>query len=285
MNEKTIQIMDKSSYAPPTLKSALYFVAEMYSDIGTYKRINQDACCVRMMKIGGHTLVLAVVCDGVGGLQEGDYASQSTIQFLNNWFDYTVSRNVQGKSEEQLIEYLRGEIEQCIQKQNRLIYEYAQAKDIRTGTTLTLLLIVNHRYITAQVGDSRAYCINDELCQLTEDQSIVAQEIRAGRLSKEDAKSDKRRNVILQCIGAAKNLHVVYESGIVNGEDVFFLCSDGFIHELRDYEIQKLLNPVLLEDRASIKKSLIDAVNLVKKRGEKDNITIVLVKACEKERN
>ncbi len=282
MSEKTIQIMDKSSFNLSISKSDLNFISEMYSDIGICKKVNQDACCARMMKIGGHTLVLAVVCDGVGGLQEGDYASKSTIQFLNNWFDYTVSRNIQGKSEEQLMQYLKDEIEQCIQKQNHLIYEYAQAKGIRTGTTLTLLLIVNRRYITAQIGDSRAYRISNELYQLTEDQSIVAQEVRAGRLSKEDARCDKRRNVILQCVGASEYLHVVYESGNVNAEDVFFICSDGFVHELKDAEIRELLRPVSLVDRESIKRSLISAVALVKERGEKDNITIVLIKAYGK---
>lgn len=282
MSEKTMQVMDSSSRSVPVSEFDLGFVSEMYSDIGICRQVNQDACCVRMMKIGGHSLVLAAVCDGVGGLQEGEYASKSTIQFLNNWFDYSVSRNIHGKSEEQLIHYIKEEIDRCIHKQNRLIFEYAQAKGIRTGTTMTLLFIVNRRYITAQIGDSRAYCIRDELYQLTEDQSVVAQEVKAGRLSKEEARRDKRRNIILQCIGASEYLHIVYESGVVKGEDVFFLCSDGFIHELKDHEIKELLKPILLVDRASIKKCLINAVSLVKQRGERDNVTIVLIKAHEK---
>lgn len=259
----------------------LHFISEMHSDTGIWQQINQDACCVRIMKIEGHSIVLAAVCDGAGGLQEGDYASKSTIQYLNNWFDYTVSRNIQGKSQEQLVCYFYEEIEKCVQKQNRLIYEYAQSKGIRTGTTLTLLLIIDRQYITAQIGDSRAYRISHGLQQLTEDQSVVAREIKAGRLSRKDAKYDRRRNVILQCIGASENLQIVYESGNVGGEDIFFLCSDGFVHELEDDEIKEFLKPVSLVDRSSIKKCLMDAVSLVKERGERDNITVVLVKAYE----
>ncbi len=262
-------------------KMSLQFISEMYSDAGVWRRTNQDACCVRMMKIGGHSIVLAAVCDGAGGMQEGDYASKSTIQFFNNWFDYTASKNIQGKDQEELIRYFREEIEQCIQKQNHLVYEYAQGKGIRTGTTLTLLLIADRKYITAQVGDSRAYLIGQGLQQLTEDQSVVAREVRAGRLSPKEAKYDKRRNVILQCIGASKNLQVVYESGTVGGGDIFFLCSDGFVHELENDEIEEFLRPELLVDQASVKKCLMDAVSLVRKRGEKDNITIVLVKVYE----
>jgi len=281
MKEKTIRIKDKSDSQQSGVVADLHFIADMHSDIGICRQVNQDACCVRMMKIGEHSLVLAAVCDGVGGLQEGDYASKSTIQFLNNWFDYTVSRNVQGKSREQLASYFCEEIEQCIQKQNRLIYEYAQDKGIRTGTTLTLLVIIDRKYITAQIGDSRAYCINHELQQLTEDQSVVAREIREGRLSRKEARYDKRRNIILQCIGSSEKLQVVYKSGNVCREDVFLLCSDGFVHELEDYEIKEILNPARLMNRLSIKKCIADAVSLVKRRGERDNITVVLIKAYE----
>lgn len=280
MKEKTIQIKDKSAPKQSAPASGLHFISDMNSDIGTCRRDNQDACCVRTMKIDGYSMVLAAVCDGVGGMQEGGYASRSTIQSLNNWFDYTVSRNIRGKKQEQLMDYLHDEIEQCIRKQNRLLYEYARDKGIRTGTTLTLLAIINQEYITAQIGDSRAYRINHELQQLTEDQSVVAREIREGRLSRKEAKYDKRRSIILQCIGASESLQIDFGSGNVSVEDVFMLCSDGFVHELEDEEIKKLLSPEILVNRASIKRRLTDAVSLVKERGERDNITVVLVKAC-----
>ncbi|MCM1121385.1 MAG: protein phosphatase 2C domain-containing protein [Eubacterium sp.] len=263
-------------------QSKLHFIQEMISDIGTCRKVNQDACCVRMMNVEDHTLIMAVVCDGVGGLQEGDYASKSTIQTLNNWFDYTVSRNIHGKDQAQLLDYLQNEVEHCIQKQNRMLWEYALEKEIRTGTTLTLMVILDRKYLIAQIGDSRAYCINEELIQLTEDQSVVAREIKAGRLSKESAKHDKRRNMILQCIGGAESVCIDYQRGNVVTGDVFFLCSDGFIHELEDDEIKEFLNPSILSDRVSVKECLKSAVEEVKRRGEKDNITVVLVKVNEK---
>lgn len=279
MKEKVVG-ENRNTIELPDVKTNLHFISEMHSDIGICRKVNQDACCVRMMKSDGCSIVLAAVCDGVGGLQEGDYASKSTIQFLNNWFDYTICRNIQGKDQEQLVYYLFEEMEQCIQIQNRLIYEYAQEKGIKTGTTLTLLMIINRKYIIAQIGDSRAYRLNHELQQLTEDQSIVAQEVKAGRLSRKEARYDKRRNIILQCIGASTHLQVDYKSGNVHSEDIFFLCSDGFVHELEEEEICEFFNPNLLVNQPSIKKCLIDAVSLVKKRGEKDNITVVLVKVC-----
>lgn len=77
-------------------------------------------------------------------------------------------------------------------------------------------------------------------------------------------------------------MHIVYRKGEVCKEDVFFLCSDGFIHELGEGEIEKLFDPKLLQDRVSVKERIRNAISLVKERGEKDNITVVLVKVQEK---
>lgn len=200
------------------------------------------------------------------------------IQALNHWFDYIVVRNICGIKREQMLDYLQTEMEQCIQEQNRMIYEYAHDKGIQTGTTLTLLMMIDRQYLTAQVGDSRAYRIDDKLIQLTKDQSLVAQEVRVGHLSQEEARHDSRRNIILQCIGASRNLCVDYKTGTACEGEIYFLCSDGFIHVLEDDEIKELLSPKLLNDCATIKKRLKDAVYEVKRRGEKDNITVVLIK-------
>lgn len=258
------------------------FISEMHSDIGICRKVNQDACCVRMMRTQEHTFVMAAVCDGVGGLQEGDHASKSTIQALNNWFDYAAGKRIRETDRNRLIDGLQEEIEQCVQRQNHMLCEYSKGKGIRTGTTLTLLLIIGGQYLTAQIGDSRAYRIDHELTQLTEDQSVVAQEVKAGLLSAEEAKHDRRRNMILQCIGASESLCIVYRRGKVYPDDIFFLCSDGFVHELDDEEIKLCFKPEILMNRIMVKECLKSAVTKVKERGERDNITVVLVKACKK---
>ena len=77
-------------------------------------------------------------------------------------------------------------------------------------------------------------------------------------------------------------MHIAYRRGNVCSGDVFFLCSDGFIHELEESEIEKFFCPELLRDRVSIKERILNAISVVKERGEKDNITVVLVKVQEK---
>ncbi len=281
LSEKTIRLLGAGQEGRQAPKGGMQFITEMHTDAGNCRKVNQDACCVRMMTVAGHSLLMAAVCDGVGGMQEGDYASKSAIQSLNHWFDYAVGREIQSKNSGKLMDILQRGMEECIQAQNRIIYEYAREKGIRAGTTLTALFILDREYITAQVGDSRAYCMDVELNlrQLTEDQSVVAREVRAGRLSREEARHDKRRNIILQCIGGAEYLQVVYQAGNVGREAVFLLCSDGFVHELSDGEIKEWMKPGFFADRAAMKGRLMDAVSLVKARGEKDNITAVLVKA------
>lgn len=281
MNEKVLKKRHGRNVRESDREPELRFIPEMHSDIGISRSVNQDASCVRVMRTQEHTLVMAAVCDGVGGLQEGDHASKSTIQALNNWFDYTASRRIDGKNRDEMINDLRDEIEQCIQRQNHMLCEYAKDRGIMTGTTLTLLLIIGGQYLTAQIGDSRAYRLDHELTQLTEDQSVVAQEIKAGRLSPEEAKHDKRRNMILQCIGASDPLCIAYQRGDVSPGDVFFLCSDGFVHELADEEIKSFFNPKCLIDRVTVKECIKSAVSEVKNRGERDNITVVLIKVCE----
>lgn len=79
------------------------YILECLSDIGISRNSNQDACCARIICRNDQTIVMAAVCDGVGGLEDGEYASRSTIQFLNNWFDFFLSNMVMELSEDAIV--------------------------------------------------------------------------------------------------------------------------------------------------------------------------------------
>lgn len=272
MDEKTIQIQKDDS-------ENIRYILDSCSDIGTSRSVNQDACCARIMKTPSHTIALAVVCDGVGGLEEGEYASNSTIQAFNNWFDYRLSKLIVDKTRQDLLSVLSEEIKRIILEKNGDIYLYGQRRGMSVGTTLTALLLVDMDYFIAQIGDSRAYCMNEKLIQLTEDQSLVAREVREGKLTEEEAKSDKRRNIILQCLGVNENLFPAYQIGRAQKGVTFLVCSDGFVHQLGKSELECLMNTAEMNDINGIHNMLLKSIELVKERGEKDNITIVLVKA------
>jgi serine/threonine protein phosphatase PrpC len=88
---------------------------------------------------------------------------------------------------------------------NQRIFSYGQKNNIQMGTTLTLILMIEGNAFVAHVGDSRLYGMTEagELNQLTEDQSLVAREVKMGRLTPEQAEVDPRKNVLLQCVGGA----------------------------------------------------------------------------------
>lgn len=270
MNDETIQIC--------TPETEMNYLLDSCSDAGISGKRNQDACCARILRTPNHTIVLAVVCDGAGGMSEGEFASNSTINVINDWFDYKINKMVLEGGQTDLFQILCEDFKQLIQEQNKAIFAYGKKRGIRVGTTLTALLFVNQDYFIAQIGDSRAYLMKEELMQLTEDQSLVMKEVKEGRLTEEKAKYDKRRNIILQCLGVTAGIEPVYQYGTVQKESSYFICSDGLVHELEKEELSLWMNPNNISSISEAHNCLSKAVNTVKERGEKDNITVVLVR-------
>lgn len=278
MEEKTIRILADEAKEKKQENREIHYILDCCTDVGICRKLNQDAGCARIFKTPFHTIVLAAVCDGAGGMEEGEYASKSTIQALNNWFDYRLNKLVLEKNGQELFLAACGELKQLIWQQNHNIFEYGGQKKIRIGTTLTAMLIIDEDYFIAQVGDSRAYLVKKGITQLTEDQSLVAREVREGRLTEEEARFDKRRNIILQCIGAAEDLSPDYLSGKVERRASYFLCSDGFVHQLDKEEMEAFMNPDCMGTIDQMHYRLLKSIETIKARGEKDNITVAAVR-------
>ena len=146
------------------------------------------------------------------------------------------------------------------------------------GTTFTGTLFVGDEYVTVHVGDTRLYHIGNKLEQLTCDQTFIAREIRKGTMTAEQAKTDKRRNLLLQCVGASEILEPeVLVEKVEKG--AYMLCSDGFRHEITEKEIVESLNPINLINKNAMHSNAKYLIELVKQRNERDNISVVLIKA------
>ena len=161
---------------------------------------------------------------------------------------------------------------------NLKILDYGKLHNIKLGTTFTGILFVDNKYVSLHVGDSRLYYIGKNLSQLTKDHTFVEREIEKGTLSKEQAKKDKRRNLLLQCIGASTKIEPQILIGQVK-KGAYMLCSDGFRHEISDEEIFDSLNPRNLNEPEDMQNKVRLLINQVKSRGERDNISAILVKA------
>ena len=252
------------------------FLSVAHTDVGISKKINQDAFCLKIAKTPTSNIAFAVMCDGMGGLNDGEYASALVVNAFSNWFENElpsiVDKNLNMNS-------ITERWKEIVLYQGQKILEYGQSRNISLGTTLTVFLIVNDKYANIHVGDSRLYKITDAMHQLTKDQTVAAHEIEQQRMTVAEAKTDRRSSILLQCVGASKVIEPDVQIGTVAENEAFMLCSDGFRHQVSDEEMYGVLAPQLLTSEKVMKKSLVDLIELNKVRNEKDNITAILIKA------
>lgn len=255
------------------------YLSAAHTDVGIRKKVNQDSFCLKIASAKSERIAFAVLCDGMGGLKMGELASSFLVNAFSSWFETVLTEEIKHGLQPQRIQKQWNDI---IQRQNVNIREFGAKQGVTLGTTLTAVLICGTVYLTAHVGDSRLYLLNrSSIKQLTKDQSLVAHEVEQGKLTAEQAKTDKRRNVLLQCVGASTTVIPQSFMGNAAVNDVFVLCSDGFRHEVSDEEIYGVLAPELLNNEQIIKKSLSDLTELNKSRGETDNITAIAIKCMD----
>ena len=254
-----------------------YFVS-YNTDIGLRKNTNQDSIAIKMMDTPGGRAVFAIVCDGMGGLSSGELASKEVIHAYCDWFDTSFATAISNGvyNVEEIIKTWR----MLAQVENQKLAMYGAKQGAGLGTTLSGLLIYQDKYLMVQVGDSRIYELTaTSVKQITEDQSVVAKEVAAGRLTPEQALRDPRRSILLQCIGASPTVEPAFYRGPVQPETSYLVCSDGFCHEVSHQELLDQLGPQACTDPTVMRQNCIYLTDLVKQRKEQDNISLVLLKA------
>ena len=246
----------------------MIFQAACHTDSGPVRPSNQDSCCIKAARLGGKQAALVLVCDGLGGLIQGELASAQVVRAFDNWFwNYLPPLLEEGLTADRLSSQWNG----LIQGENRALRDYGARNGISLGTTVTALLVVERQYFLLHAGDSRAYLLwNGQAVQLTSDQTLAAREYRAGRITAEQLRSDPRQHVLLQCVGVDQ-VTPDFLSGQVPDSCVFLLCSDGFYHTLLPQELARLALPPL--GGASVQLELARLGGLCRQRGEQDNLT------------
>ena len=252
------------------------FIATYHTDVGITKKTNQDSLALKVVDTKNGEVAFAVVCDGMGGLSKGELASKEVIMAFSDWFDNTLIDDIEtGRfSEAELVKQWN----EIIQTQNKRLGEYGAQNNIMLGTTVSAILIYGQMYYLVHVGDSRIYHLGQNVLQLTNDQTFVAREIAAGRMTEEQAKTDPRRSVLLQCVGASNIVNPDFAKGQVVPDTVYMLCSDGFRHQITDAEMMEKIGPAASVDEEKMKYGCIYLTELVKSRRETDNITVALLK-------
>ena len=251
------------------------FIVSASTDVGNVKKVNQDCMNVQLLERNGQQLVFAILCDGMGGLQKGELAGASVVHAFRRWKEEKLPLLLMaGFQDNDIRQDWTGIITEC----NEKIKNYGRMNGFSLGTTATILLLLQGRYYVANVGDSRAYEIQNQVVQITKDQSVVAREIEMGHLSPEQAETDPRRSVLLQCIGASEEVYADFYFGTPREDAVYMLCSDGFRHKLSVGEMQTMLAPGCMNSAEEMQENERAAIQLVKERGERDNITVVTIR-------
>ena len=248
------------------------FNVAFHTDVGLKKRTNQDSLCIKQAKTNKGNVFMALVCDGMGGLEKGELASAVLTRCFSNWFENELPVLLGSNEYFEEIRYRWGRL---IKEQNQIIAEYGRKNNIQLGTTLTVVLFFEDgRYLVAHVGDTRFYKITDkEIKVLTLDQTVVANEVRQGRLTQQQAEEDPRRNILLQCIGASKIVEPDFIEGNSKAGECYMICSDGFRHTITPNEIHRSFSPMNNLSEKVMKENIFNLVELNKARGEIDYIS------------
>ena len=208
-----------------------------------------------------------IVADGMGGHAAGEVASEMAVQIVGKSLEGLV-----GRPENEASDIIRRGIVDA----NGAIFQRTLVEHDKRGmgTTVTSMVINGDRYLLGQVGDSRAYVMREEqLLQITKDHSYVQEQVDAGYLTPEQARTHPYSNVITRCVGANADVVPDVYGGTLREGDVFLLASDGLTGMLEDEELLTIMTqgrpPGELVDR------LIAEAN---RRGGLDNITVIIVR-------
>ncbi len=241
------------------------------TDIGAMRKTNQDYIFCSMKPVGSLPN-LFIVADGMGGHKAGDLASRYTVEEFLNVVEASESENPISI------------IEEAVRKSNiALINKSKESIDYEgMGTTLVVATFIRNSLYIANVGDSRLYCINNDIQQITRDHSLVEEMINLGELDRKNARTHENKNIITIAVGVDSEVVADFFEVDYSKDDIILMCSDGLSNMIDDEDIKRIINEST--DLEAACNMLIETANA---NGGRDNISVILidpdyeeVKAC-----
>lgn len=227
------------------------------TDKGNSKEINQDDIIIRCFRQNGELFLLGAVCDGIGGLEKGEVASRIVVNGINAWFDDITQRiDVINENIEVIISLLNS----AVQQWNYAVKRYNDENGVRSGTTMSLIMIKKNDFYIVHVGDSRIYRCNLYLEQLTNDEVVVKNE------------NGEAKYYLSNYMG--RDYDLLYHSlvGTIEHGDKFLFCSDGFYHSFSNEDMGRYI--ARYQCGNSIYEICRDAIFDMMGRQEMDNISV-----------
>jgi protein phosphatase len=237
------------------------------TDVGLKRGHNEDNFLIN------EELNLFVVADGMGGHAGGEYASAIAVNTVEEIVTSMEMAGDEVPDAESREIATREKLTQSIRLAGRRIYEKAkqQPEFHGMGTTAVVLLIDDGKAYIAHVGDSRLYRVRaGQIEQVTEDHSLIAEKIKHGLITKEEAKNHRMRNVITRSLGYQEDVDVDLSVLKVDVADQFLICSDGLSGHVEDEEMGEIMAKHGPQEASR------RLIELACERGGEDNITTII---------
>lgn len=238
------------------------------TNIGAKRKINQDACLAAMISHKGKDYYVFAAADGLGGHRSGEVASQIAIDYITDHLcevnDYS---NI-------------SDMDHFINKVNSEIVKSSIHNPDLSGmaTTLTLCILDKENLSISQIGDSRAYRINDKgITRLTKDHSLVQMLLDEGRLNNIDISNHPQKNVITRALGTDSKVKIDLYNYKIQPSDTYLVCTDGLYNMVSEDEIHEIIQ------NNEPPEAVRQLINLANDNGGNDNITVLVFKFDEEE--
>lgn len=235
------------------------------SDIGKVREMNQDYFYISDSL---STVQIYILADGMGGYKGGEIASSLATQCVKNYIENNIKDTP--KDRDSLIQLLGSSMEYA----NMVVYEKSKEdKEFEgMGTTLEVCLIYNNKVYIGHIGDSRVYRIRKNIIRkLTQDHSYVQKLVTDGTITKEEAETHPKKNMLMKALGCNAFAEPdVMVKGFLK-DDILVMASDGLTNMVKQEEIYRIAK----EDIEQAPKRLIELAN---DNGGYDNITVVVIK-------
>lgn len=235
------------------------------TDAGLLRECNEDSVASDL------TTGLIMVADGMGGHRGGAIASEiATIVIASEFAEMLLQQS--SKKRNTLIPAI---LRKAVAKANTAILNVSKKDTLfeGMGTTLVVGVFADNKIITGHIGDSRLYRLRgDELEQLTEDHSLLQEQINAGLITKEQAKLSNNGHLVTRALGTDPKVELEISEYPTEVGDFYLLCSDGLTDLVDDSEIRQ----TMLNTTENINHMALNLVELANKHGGNDNVSVVI---------
>jgi PPM family protein phosphatase len=239
------------------------------TDVGMLRDHNEDAVASDL------SIGLLVLADGMGGYKAGEVASEIAVLMIATEINELMldKSGLESFSPDLMLESQM--LAQAVAKTNAAIFKISQEEPqcAGMGTTLVAVVFADNKLAVGHIGDSRMYRLRGEtLAQLTEDHSLIQEQINAGLMTEEQAKLSNNKNLVTRALGIETEMELELQEFDVEIGDIYLLCSDGLSDLVSDEEIAE----ILLEANGNLAFAASNLVKQANDSGGTDNISVVI---------